>query len=157
MNRCLTNLLSFLVRLTLFRHDCIVTWIISFIAAPQTVHTCRTAALHTTLSFLISLFASYDPQSQKILQFCCFQIVLSKKLGGWVRVSLFPPSPPPLGLPPLWNNVQGLIYQLVIFMWNIKIKVLDSSFHEMYFSRKYTFQESYNVNRTQDFSLKTCK
>ena len=46
----------------------------------QTIHTCRTAALHAILSFLVSLFASYDPQSHKILWFFCFQILLSKKV-----------------------------------------------------------------------------
>ena len=53
-----------------------------FIAATRTVHTCRTEALHAILSFLISLFAFYDPQSQKILLFYYFQILLSKKVGG---------------------------------------------------------------------------
>ena len=51
-----------------------------FIGATRIVHTCRTAALYPILSFLVSLFASYDPQSHKILQFYCFQILLSKKV-----------------------------------------------------------------------------
>ena len=68
------------VRLTLFRHNCIATWIILFIGATLTVHTYRTAALHAILSFLVSLFTSYDPQSHKILQFYCFHFLLSKKL-----------------------------------------------------------------------------
>ena len=38
-------------RLTLFRHNSIVTWIILFIGATRTVHTCRTAALDTILIF----------------------------------------------------------------------------------------------------------
>ena len=66
-------------RLTLFRHNSIVTWIILSIGASRTVHTCRTAASHTILSFLILLFAFYDPQSHKILQFYCVQILLSKE------------------------------------------------------------------------------
>ena len=62
---------------------------ILFIGATRTVHTCRTAALHAILSFLISLFASYDPQSHKILQFYCFQILLSKKVTGpWLPAPL---------------------------------------------------------------------
>ena len=76
-NRC--KRLNF-VRLTLFRHNCIATWIILFIGATLTVHTYRTAALHAILSFLVSLFTSYDPQSHKILQFYCFRFLLSKKL-----------------------------------------------------------------------------
>ena len=91
MNRCFTNVLLFLVWLTLFLHSCIVTWII-FIAATRTVHTCRTAPLHAILNFLISLFASYNPQSHKILQFCCFQVLPSKKVGGGS-----PPGPGPPG------------------------------------------------------------
>ena len=31
------------------------------------------------------------------------------------------------------------------------------SFHELYFSRKHKFHESYRVNRTQDYDLETCK
>ena len=42
------------------------------------------------LSFLVSLFALYDPQSHKILQFYCLQILLGKKL--WEP---WPPWPPP--------------------------------------------------------------
>ena len=76
-NRC--KRLNF-VRLTLFWHNCIATWIILFIGATLTVHTYRTAALHAILSFLVSLFTSYDPQSHKILQFYCFHFLLSKKL-----------------------------------------------------------------------------
>ena len=53
-----------------------------FIATTRTVHTSRTAVLHAILSFLISLFAVYYPQSHKILQFYCFQILLSKKVEG---------------------------------------------------------------------------
>ena len=46
------------------------------------VHTCRTAALHAILSFLISLFASYDPQIHKILQFTVFKFHLAKNWWG---------------------------------------------------------------------------
>ena len=80
-----------------------------FIYCPtRTVHTCRTAALHAILSFLISLFASYDPQSHKILQFYCFQILLSKKVG-----KPWPPWPHPprrICRPPLhYNNVRNML------------------------------------------------
>ena len=94
MNRCFTNVLSVLslVRLTLFRQNCIVTWIILFIGATQTVHSCRTAALHTILSFLISLFASYDQQNGKVLQSYCFQILLSKKVGVGMALLPLPPG-----------------------------------------------------------------
>ena len=61
-----------------------------FIAATQTVHTSRTAVLHAILSFLISLFAVYYPQSHKILQCYCFQILLSKKVGGGGMAPLAP-------------------------------------------------------------------
>ena len=71
-------------RLALFQHNCIFTWIISFIGATRTVHTCRTAVLQAVLSFLNSLFASKDPQRYKILQFYYFQTLLGKKVrGGW--------------------------------------------------------------------------
>ena len=102
MNRCFTNVLLFLVRLTLFLHNCIVTWII-FIAATRTVHTCRTAPLHAILNFLTSLFASYNPQSHKILQFCCFQVLPSKKVGGGS-----PPGPPGFAAPVSAPFTQGI-------------------------------------------------
>ena len=74
---------------------------ILFIGATRTVHTCRAAALHAVLSFLVLLFASYDPQSHKVLQFYCFQIFLSKKVEGGMggEGGAWPPDPP--GLPPL--------------------------------------------------------
>ena len=80
---------------TLLWHNCIVTWMILFIANTRTVHTCRTATLHAVLSFLISLFASYDPQSHKILQFYYFQILLSKKVRGGHGSLPAPPRPHP--------------------------------------------------------------
>ena len=70
------------VRLILFPHNCIVTWIILFIGTTRTVHTCRKAALHAILSFLVSLFASYDPQSHK------------KVAKKWGPCPPGPPSPP---------------------------------------------------------------
>ena len=96
MNRCFTNVISLLVRLTLFLHNCIVTWII-FIAATRKVHTCRTAPLHAILNFLISLFAPYNSQSHKILQFCCFQVLPSQKVReGGEHAPLVPPGLPPV-------------------------------------------------------------
>ena len=68
-------------RSTLFRHNCIVAWIIIFLGATRTVHTCLTAALQAILSFLVSLFTSYDPQSHKISQLYCFQILPSIKVN----------------------------------------------------------------------------
>ena len=112
-NRC--KRLNF-VRLTLFRHNCIATWIILFIGATLTVHTYRTAALHAILSFLVSLFTSYDPQSHKILQFYCFHFLLSKKLcvcvcvcvcvcgGGMGEEGGMTPWPPEFAAPrKLWK------------------------------------------------------
>ena len=61
------------------------------------------------LSFLVSLFTFYDPQSHKILQFYCFQILLGKKLRKpWLP---WPPPTPPLppGLPLLQNCVLCVI------------------------------------------------
>ena len=69
MNRCFTNVLSFLsltrsfvsVRLTLFRHidygsvDYFIYW------RHANSNTCRTAALHAILSFFV-----YDPQGQGV-------------------------------------------------------------------------------------------
>ena len=89
------------VCLALFRHNGIVTWIILFTGAKQTVHTCRTAALHAILSFLVSLFASYDPQSHKILQFYCFQILLNKKGGAMA------PCPPGFASPVKQDREKG--------------------------------------------------
>ena len=116
-NRC--KRLNF-VRLTLFWHNCIATWIILFIGATLTVHTYRTAALHAILSFLVSLFTSYDPQSHKILQFYCFHFLLSKKLcvcvcvcvwgegGGWGRRGAWPPGLP--SLPPPENYEKCFLF-----------------------------------------------
>ena len=69
-------------RSTLFPHNCIVAWIILFLGATRTVHTCLTAALQAILSFLVSLFMSYDPQSHKISQLYCFQILPNIKVNG---------------------------------------------------------------------------
>ena len=57
-------------------------WIIWFLGATRTVHTCLTAALQAILSFLVSLFTSYDPQSHKISQLYRFQILPSIKVNG---------------------------------------------------------------------------
>ena len=64
-------------------------WIIWYLGATRTVHTCLTAALQAILSFLVSLFTSYDPQSHKISQLYCFQILSSIKVNeGIVPCSL---------------------------------------------------------------------
>ena len=85
----------------------LLTWIILFIGAMQTIYTCRTAALHAILSFLVSLFASYDLQSHKILQFFCFQILLSKKVCVWWRWGYrMTPCPPGFATPVKMTELQ---------------------------------------------------
>ena len=79
------------------------------------VHTCRTADLHAILSFLVSLFASYDPQSHKILQFYCFQISLSKKVGAPCSPCP-PPRPPGFAAP--------------VLRWRCNLHVLNSVIEE---------------------------
>ena len=80
----------FFFRSTFFRHNCIVAWIILFLGATRTVHTCLTAALQAILSFLVSLFTSYDPQSHKISQLYCFQILPSIKVNEGMAPCPFP-------------------------------------------------------------------
>ena len=87
------------------------------------------------LSFLVSLFALYDPQSHKILQFYCLQILLGKKL--WEPWPPWPPPPPfPPGLPPLQNcvlsqyihfqNIDTFITLYTFFACFFLLKIIES-------------------------------
>ena len=49
------------------------------------------------------------------------------------------------------------LYQLSSYLNSVSHSFYLLSFHDSYFSRKHIFYESYRVNRTQDYGIKTCK
>ena len=85
------------------------------------------------------------PKMVCTLERCQFSTVLIRFTGNWRKISDGNFKGAAVLMDPRFNDSWFVFHNS---RW---------SFHEPYFSRKHLFHESYRVNRTQDYSLKTFK